>query len=319
MKIAVAAGLAFLFALAVGVQACAVSDRAVDFLEKTAPRAAGMGGAFTAVQGDPAGMFWNPSAAMRADRFAISLTHSLRHFPGPHKNLDQFDSDMLGVTAPLSGGAVLGAGFTLPGEWGVDYTDTNGGIPAREKLRGRERRFSYTDLDGSEQNGAAYLESDWYRYNNMDTGVGYQSFKTGGGFSFFYEDDNGMAYGVNVHGLNEIFKGVSKTKKAGVTATLGAAYRPDSNASTLAVADVELKWKDGFSARWFGGAERSFDGKTFLRVGAMDGMPTYGGGARFGSLRLDYAVVKNLMPEVSENKEVRKFGDGHFISYTLGL
>lgn len=311
---------ALVLALALGVHARAVSDRAIDYLEKTAPRPAGMGGAFMAVPGDPIGMFWNPSAAMRADRLAISGNHSLRHFPGPRRNLDQFDSDTTGIIIPLEDDVVMGIGFSLPGEWGIDYTDTNGLLPEREKLRGRERRIAFTGLhDGAERTGAAYVESDWYRYTGPDADSSYRSFDTGGGFSFFYEDDNGMSYGVNFRGISRLFKGGDDRRKKAAKVTLGAAYRPDPNAATLVAADVELSWGHGFETRWFGGVERAFDRRVYLRIGNMAGMPTYGAGGRFGSLRLDYAVVKNLLPRVSGCSEATEFQDGHFLSYTLSL
>ncbi|HOO55366.1 MAG TPA: hypothetical protein PLN69_00980 [bacterium] len=302
-----------------GTAAMAVSDRAVDYLLKTAPRPSGMGGAFTAVPGDPIGIFWNPSAAMMSDRLAISGNHSLRHFPHGRKNLDQLDSDTTGITLPLSGDAIMGIGFTVPGEWGIDHTDTNDVLPDKEKLRGRERRFCYADLHGTEQAGAEFVDSNWYRYDNTDNGSHYRQFDTGGGFSFFYETQNGMMYGAQVRGLSSIVKGNINAVKKALSITFGAAYRADKNAATLAAADLELSWKHGFETRWFGGIERSFDRKGFLRVGSMNGMPTYGAGSRFGSLRLDYAVVKNLMPQITGNEDVKTFQDGHFLSYTLSL
>jgi hypothetical protein len=305
-------------AAALSARAFAVSDRAVDYLLKTAPRPAGMGGAFTAVPADPIGMFWNPAAALRSDRLAISGNHSLRHFPGLKKNLDQFDSDTTGITIPLQDDNVLGIGFTVSGEWGVDYTDTNGVLPVNEKLSGRERRAAYTSLHGQEQNGAAFGDSGWYRYNGHSGGTGYNSYPAGGGMSFFYEADNGMMYGVNIRGLLNRIKGAG-AKKGSCVVTLGVAYRPDRSASTLAAADIELSWKKNFETRWFAGAERAFDRRAFLRAGFMNGLPTYGYGAGFGSLRLDYAVVKKLLPEISGVKDVKKFGDGHFLSYTLSL
>ena len=306
--------------LALSVSARAVSDRAVDYLLKTAPRPAGMGGAFTAVPDDPIGMFWNPAAALRSDRFAISGNHSLRHFPGARKNLDQFNSDTAGVVIPMAGGAAAGAGFTVPGEWGADYTDTNGVLPVNEKLAGRERRFAFADLHGASQAGAGFADSDWYRYNDYQQGISNKrSFGTGGGFSFFYESGGGMMYGVNARGLIARIRGKKKYGGNECVVTLGAAYRPHRNAATLAAMDVELNWRRGFSARWFGGLERSFDRKAFVRVGSMNGLPTYGLGGRFGSARLDYAVIKNILPKVSGRDDVKQFQDGHFLSYTLSL
>lgn len=319
MKESRTAAAVLLLIAAMSARALAVSDRAVDYLLKTAPRPAGMGGAFTAVPDDPIGMFWNPAAAMRPDRFIISGNHSLRHFPGERKNLDQFNSDTTGVTIPLGDDRVFGAGFTLSGEWGVDYTDTNGVLPADEKLSGKERRIAYTDLHDPKQNGALYADSDWYRYSDRKERTGYRSYPAGGGFSFYYESDDGMSYGVNIKGLLNRIKGTGGGGRGKCVVTLGAAYKPDVNASTLAAADFEMSWDKRFETRWFAGTERAFDRRAFMRAGLMNGLPTYGLGGRFGSLRLDYAVVKKLMPEISGAKDVKKFGDGHFLSYTLKL
>lgn len=307
-----------LWLLALSVSARAVSDRAIDYLLKAAPRPAGMGGAFTAVADDPIGMFWNPSAALRSDRFAISGNHSLRHFPGKTKNLDQFNSDTTGIVIPLQGDLAAGLGFTIPGEWGVDYTDTNGVLPVNEKLMGRERRFAYSGMRDSEKIDAGYIDSDWRRYSDFEQGIkGKRSFETGGGFSFYYETNGGMSYGVNVRGLLTRLGGDKKNGDESCTVTLGAAYRPHWNAATLAATDVELNWRHGFEARFFGGVERSFDRRAFVRIGSMNGMTTYGFGGKFGSARFDYAVIKDFMPSVSGHDEVAQFQDGHFLSYTI--
>jgi len=319
MKIIRPAVLLFVM-VALGTPARALSDRAVDYLLKTAPRPAGMGGAFTAVPDDPIGLFWNPAAALRADRLAISGNHSLRHFPHGRKNLDQFNSDTTGILIPTEGDSVVGIGFTVPGEWGTDYSDTNGVLKSNEKLMGRERRFAYSNLHGPRQTGAGYFDSDWYRYDDYRQGIkSRKSFGTGGGFSFFYESAGGMMYGVNVRGLLARLRGENRYGDNACAVTLGAAYRHHRTSSTIAAADVELNWKHGFDTRLFGGIEKSFDRRAFVRLGSMNGLATYGFGGRFGSLRLDYAVVRDLLPEVSGEKEVRSFGDGHFLSYTLSL
>ncbi len=301
--------------------ALALSDTAADYLLKTAPRPVGMGGAFTAVGGDPIGMFWNPSAALRSNRLAISGNHSLRHFPGERKNLDQLDSDTTGITIPLRGDTVLGLGFTVPGEWGIDYMDTNNVIKKKERYRGRERRAALADLrQGIRHTSAGYLDSNWYRHTGENIAAR-QEFQTGGGFSFYYETGSGMSYGINVRGLSRLFKPGEGEKKraAGLKLTVGAAYRADPKADTLAAADIEFGFRSGVDLRWFAGVERAFDDRIYLRTGSMNGMATYGGGARFGSLRLDYAIIKNFLPSVSGDRDITLFQDAHFLSYTLNL
>lgn len=312
---------AALIALLAATKASALDEGGTNYLLKTAPRAAGMGGAFTAVPNDPIGMFWNPAAALRMDRLAISGTHSLRHFPGAKKNLDQMDSDMVGVVVPLTGDQVAGAAFNMPGEWGVDHMDTNDVLKNKQRVRGRERRIAFSDLlNGANETTAGYVDSNWYRDDAAPGGPA-RKFQSGGGFSFFYEDDNGMMYGINARGLLNLIKGREKEpskKSASAKITLGVAYRPDRLADTLAAADLELAIGEKTEARWFAGVERSFDReKYFLRAGSMNGMLSYGAGARAGSLRMDYAVVKNFLPKITGEKNVLDFQDAHFASYTL--
>lgn len=291
----------------------------LDLLRRCAPRPAGMGGAFTAVGGDPIGLFWNPAAAMQANRLMISGNHSLRHFPGERKNLDQFDSDTTAILVPLRGETVMGVGFTVPGEWGIDHVDTNGVVPGAERLRGRERMLVFGDVSDGERAAAGAAHSDWYRYSEPG-GDSVRSFRSGAGFSFFYEGDDGFTYGVNVRGLASLIRGGGGDGRKGeATIGLGVAYRAQGVAKTLAALDFEIRFRAARRTRVlvFGGVERRFEDRAFARLGCMHGLPTYGFGVKSGGLRLDYAVVKNLLPRVID-KEVSVFGDGHFLSYTLG-
>ncbi|MEW5947117.1 MAG: hypothetical protein AB1742_13050 [bacterium] len=292
----------------------------MDLLRKCAPRPAGMGGAFTAVEGDPIGIFWNPSAALRANRLMVSGNHSLRHFPGERKNLDQFDSDTTAVIVPVRGEGVVGLGFTVPGEWGVDHMDTNGVVPGAEKHRGRERVAAYGEASGGRRASAGTVHSNWFRYSGdegAEGGGASRRFDTGGGFSFFYSGAGGAAWGLSVKGISSLFKsGAAGERRGTAVVRVGVAYRAGNAADTVAAADVEFIVSRGVSVRGFAGVERDFDDRVFVRAGTMNGAPTYGVGAESGSLRLDYAVVKDLLPRVT-GKPVTRSRDGHFLSYTL--
>lgn len=298
-------------------------DIDLDLLRRCAPRPAGMGGAFTAVKGDPIGIFWNPAAALHANRLMISGNHSLRHFPGGTKNLDQFDSDTTAVIVPLDGDSVMGVGFTVPGEWGIDHMDTNGVVPGAERLRGRDRMLTFADVGGDKRTAAGAAHSNWRRYGDAG-GESVRSFERGASFSFFYEGAGGFNYGVNIKGLTSLIKGAAQPgadgKEAGATIGLGVAYNARGRAKTLAALDLEIRLRAERRPRVlvFGGVERRFDNRVFARLGAMNGLPTYGLGVKSGGLRLDYAVVKDLLPKVID-KDVATFGDGHFLSYTLGM
>ncbi|MFH1539078.1 MAG: hypothetical protein ABIH66_08965 [bacterium] len=292
----------------------------LDLLRRCAPRPAGMGGAFTAVKDDPIGLFWNPAAALHANRLMISGNHSLRHFPGERENLDQFDSDTTAIIVPLEGETAMGVGFTVPGEWGIDHVDTNGVVPGAERLRGRERMLAFGDVGGGRRAAAGTAHSDWLRYGGPG-GDSVRSFGRGAGFSFFYEGDDGFTYGVSLKGLASLIRGGGGDGKAGeATIGLGVAYRAHDVARTLAALDLEIRFRAARRTRVlvFGGVERRFENRAFARLGCMHGLPTYGVGVKSGGLRLDYAVVKDLLPRVVD-KDVAAFRDGHFLSYTLGM
>ncbi len=306
--------------------AAAIQDDAIDYLYKTAPRAAGMGGAFTAIPGDPSGMFWNPAAAMRTDRLAISRTHSIRHFPHGEKNHDQLDSDEVSVTFPSKGSLSGGFAFTIPGEWGTDHIDTNGTYSTAERYRGRERRIAYMTDNSAETTTALFADSAWYRLESATqtiTAPVRRQYDSGGGFCLYYEDSNsGMSYGLTLRGLGTIVKktfGQKSDSSENVKITLGAAYRPDPTADSLYSADVEIKTGGGATPtlKWFAGFERSFDNRLYLRTGSLHGSPTYGLGIRAGSLRVDYAEVKNFMPKIVGPDTRKSFEDAHFYSYTI--
>lgn len=318
--------------------------RRIELLAKTAPRPAGMGGAFTAVADDPIGMWWNPSAAMFGQRLAISGNHSLRHFPHGRKNLDQFDSDTMGVTIPLSGGHMLGLGMTVPGEWGVDYADTNGVLQptgcARkcakhkadgaapcplempERVRGRERRLAlgnYRNFNNGNGLAATEIASNWYRKEHLGKDRIQREFQPGAGFSVYYQGNNGFRYGATLRLKKRQRPDEPVKKQTLVDLTLGVAWRDTPQSDTLAALDLQLLTTTALERaqwRYFGGVERGWDDDVFARAGLMNGRFTYGAGAAFGDLRLDYAVVRDLLPDVAGQNPGR-FSDGHFLSYTL--
>lgn len=295
-------------------------DIDMDLLRRCAPRPAGMGGAFTAVGGDAIGLFWNPAAAIQANRLMISGNHSLRHFPDGKKNLDQFDSDTTAILIPLEGDKVLGAGFTVPGEWGIDHMDTNGVIDGGEKFKGRERMLVFGEADGGKRTSTGGVVSNWSEYRS-EVGKPVRRYENGVVFSFFYEGAGGATYGINVKGLSALItSGEWRGKSGAVSVGVGAAYRGRGRSKTTAAVDVEAILRRGGKPKYrlFGGVERRFEDRAWLRVGSMDGLPTYGGGVKSGSLRLDYAVVKDLLPRVVD-KDLKVFGDGHFLSYSLQM
>ena len=319
-------------------QHCVSTDQVerLHWLYKTAPRPAGMGGAFTAVEGDPIGMWWNPAAAMHGQRLAISGTHSLRHFPGPRGNLDQFDADLMGVTIPLASRHMLGIAMTVPGEWGVDYTDTNdtlhackckgheagtGPTPRPPRCRGRERRVALGNIHTAHDRrglSAVDLGANWYRTHGQGDRI-WREFQHGAGFSFFYETSNGVRMGATVRTKRRRMPEQDNQIKMFYDVTLGLAYKADPQADTLAAVDFEWLIDENLDSsqwRYYLGVERKYRDKAFARTGVMHNNFTYGLGARSAHLRLDYAVVRDILPDVAA-EDPGRFRDGHFLSYTL--
>ena len=105
-------------------------------------RALGMGGAFCALADDESAIFHNPAGLGKLKRLRFGTSHSVQHFPGEIKNLDQLDCDPAVIVYPTRLGTYA-AGFTLQGELGYDYLKRNSPRFPRERLWGWERFDGY--------------------------------------------------------------------------------------------------------------------------------------------------------------------------------
>jgi len=95
-----------------------------------------MGGVFSPLARQPEVVFENPAAIACAGR-RFSYSHSIRHFPGKIRNLDQLDADSVALISRF-GFLSLGLGFTVAGELGYDYLTRNDFVFPEEKVEGRE-------------------------------------------------------------------------------------------------------------------------------------------------------------------------------------
>ena len=104
----------------------------------------------------------------------------------------------------------------------------------------------------------------------------------------------------------------------GVLAMPGCASE-DPQADTLAALDLQWIIQDNIERSkfyYYAGVERKYRDKAFARVGVMQNNRTWGVGARFSHLRLDFAEVEDLLPDVA-GQDPGRFRAGRFLSYTL--
>ena len=190
------------------------------------------------------------------------------------------------------------------------------------RVRGRERRVSlgnYHNFKNGQGLGATELASNWYRKESVNPDRIQREFQHAGGFSLYYETNNGFRYGATLRLKHRQRPDETVRNDTLVDLTLGVAWRENPASGTLAALDVQMLTDPRLrAARWryFAGVERGWDDDVFARAGLMNGRVTYGAGVRFTHLRLDYAVVRDLLPSVA-GKDPGRFRDGHFLSYTL--
>ena len=131
-------------------------------------RSLGLGTAMTAVSGDEQCLFYNPAGLANIRRFRLGQSHSIRHFPGPTRNLDQLDADPVAIIFPLRFAGVFAAGFVIQGELGYDYLTRNEDIYPHRRLWGTERYDGFAGYITPWTKFGMYHRSNLIRQNSPD-------------------------------------------------------------------------------------------------------------------------------------------------------
>ncbi len=130
----VATALAPALAAALAVALCGAAGIAqADFVDpQVGARALSMGGAFVAVTGDPASLFWNPAAIIAPQRVQLSGMRT-----SVYDGVDGLSEDFLGATFQARKGLAVGAGWSRTGLKDVYHEDLLTAAAALALLRGR--------------------------------------------------------------------------------------------------------------------------------------------------------------------------------------
>jgi len=111
-----------------------VAAARADFVDQeVGARGQAMGGAFTAMGGDPASIFWNPAALLAPGRSIQLEGMRTRLYDG----VEGLTEDWLGLSAQLSPRLALGAGWTRTGLEDLYHEDVITGAAAFDLLEGK--------------------------------------------------------------------------------------------------------------------------------------------------------------------------------------
>ncbi len=311
-------------------------EKGIEQLLLLSPRISGMGFASTGVCNTSDFIRINPSCLYNSSKTLISHSRSIRHFPfgGKSKfyighskkfgNLpDQLNVDLISVITKSKKNFSYAFGWTIPGEFGYDYGNEalKEIIPEREKVQGGNKIISVSDTGKNNNNGVlngiSFSNTKYYyRINKNDKSV-LTNFTTNK-FHLHHSEikNNNFIWGAGISFLMSDFKRVKAIKL-----TLGFAYTGLEN--TLFSLDVEKEFSKngGRKPIFHTGVEVTTKSKYLLRMGyfgekIITGNLTYGLGIKSGMLNLDYAVVKDYLPQLV-GQPIKTFKDVHIIGYSL--
>ncbi len=288
---------------------------------------AGTGGVFSPLTGNPEVIFENP-ASIACVRRRFSYSHSMRHFPGKIRNLDQLDADSVALVSHFTF-LSLGLGFTVAGELGYDYLVRNDVVFPEEKIEGRE------------EVRALSMGGCWLASGRSERHFHYRIRKPN--YSIKETDGITSTVGKVFHPLPWL--SFSRSAERGIGNPLKffsvkASTRPDGGVSTPGLQTRQRQnWSIKLFPWWlwssarerrdyvlsgfpiqsmeevFLGSEIKIFGIT-LRVGKWNGHPTTGFSLPWGWGSLDYAEVKDVLSDITDTP-LPYFRDVHMGGFTL--
>jgi len=293
----------------------------------------------TAVSGDEQCIFYNPAGLAGVRAFRIGQSHSLRHFPGEIRNLDQLDADPVCIVHPLPIGGVFANGFVLQGECGYDYMTRNElDFPQRNEW-GIERYDAYalnatpwTKLGFSHRSniyrtaGSADIPSAFSPDNNeMPSGRARSQHEGEGGcFGFIQTILPGVNFGYSSEKMDSDFipeKGVT-TKKVHT----GWSIKPlpwihfvidNETNKTKTRINEDITTNKSKHKNW--GIELAIIPGVVCRYGSIDGNRTCGLSLGAGRFKLHYGEAKSLMPLIVGEDYPNRFKDVHLAGWSVEI
>lgn len=274
-----------LLAVAVSVAATAVPSAHAEFFDsEVGARGVAMGGAFVAVEGDPASLFWNPAALLSEHRIQIAGMRT-RMYDG----LEGLSEDFLGITAQVGEDFALGAGWVRTGLDDIYHEDviTAGAcwrVPGTGLRMGATALFYGVDAPGyAELNDPNYLGSQWEP--SASVGLLYRWSETlqfGASFENLLKPE--MAMLATTTDIDEI----GGRRRVGLAYLLQKIVR-------LTAEVRHHDFPEYYDSSWtlHGGAESWFNEVLALRVGVDDGDLTAGAGLLVKTVRFDIGMLTN--------------------------
>jgi len=315
------------------------NSRSIEYPQLSA-RAIGIGMAMTAVSGDEQCIFYNPAGLAGIRGFRIGQSHSLRHFPGEIRNLDQLDADPVSIVHPLPIGGVFANGFVLQGECGYDYMTRNEMDFPQRKEWGIERYDAYA------LNATPWTKIGFYHRSNIYRGqasppspsprmwrgglggevfeFSWQKEGEGGCFGFIQTILPGVNFGYSSEKMDNDYipeQGVT-TKKV----RTGWSIKPlpwihfvIDNETNKSKTRIEDNTTIDTTKRKNWGIELAIIPGVVCRYGSIDGNRTCGLSLGAGRFKLHYGEAKNIMPLIVGKDYPDRFKDIHVTSWSLQM
>ena len=270
---------------------------AADFLEiGQGARAAGLGGAYTAVSEGAVAAYWNPAGMAGLEDFEVSLGHFSWY--------QDITVEQMSLAVPLSAGPVLGASITY-----VNY----GTIDGYDALGNPTGDLSAYDLSGGVSLGMSFRDhwSAGFTAKVISQRLDeYSATAFAGDFGLKYNAGSfALAATVTNVGSDVQFDQTSENLPSAFH--FGAAIYPFGGALTTSL-DFEKKFEGDLIVRQ--GLELGFDDRYYLRTGydylpAQDGRElatalSLGAGLRYGFADIDYSFTPN---DKSTSEDLHRF------------
>ena len=270
---------------------------AADFLEiGQGARAAGLGGAYTAVSEGAVAAYWNPAGMAGLENFEVSLGHFAWY--------QDITVEQMSLAVPLKSGPVLGASITY-----VNY----GTIDGYDALGNPTGDLTAYDLSGGVSLGLA-LHDRWSAgvtakiVNQRLDEYNASAFAADFGLKYHAET---FAVAATVTNLGSNMTFDESSEKLPSAFHVGAAVFPFSGIMTTSL-DVEKKFQGDVIIRQ--GLEFGFDERYYVRTG-YDYLPaqnsrdlaaglSVGAGLRYGFADIDYSFTPN---DKSTSEDLHRF------------
>jgi len=273
---------------------------------------------------------FNPASIASSRGLQLLMTHSLRHFPGRIKNLDQLDADVYGFSLPFEAGKTnFGYLWMTPHETGFDWctqnsSDENGKIP-RRTLKGGLFEIGIAHRNDISNVGFSLAKGDfWLKDDRTGKTIYIHKFLMLQPGYMWESSADRFKYGVTPSFATETLKDDSGTHtKKTLNLQFSWGYRLDSRSDAIISSDVSISLNDGklkISVKPITGVGyRTFalsKKNLLLEVGYHDGAIHYDAGIKTGSMILDYATLKNSLGMIT-GQNVQLFKDVHLASITF--